>query len=104
MPELVPHTAPPTAPATDAPSLGSGTILLSEDAATRMNTGDILNLRFFSGELEEFCGEYIVAAPDGTVLGHHPRLKQAQALAATEATAKGIRPGQLTWYYVPTRD
>jgi len=104
MPELLPNTDQAYPPVADNVPISPGAILLGEALAMRLNTGDILNLRFFGGELESYRGEYIVAGPGGIILGHHARLKQAEALAAPEAAARGIPPGQLTDYFVPTLD
>jgi len=103
MPELLPNTDLPHPPAAP-PEAEDGTFLMSEDMAIRLEALDILRRQFFGGRLEAYRGEYVVAAPDGAILGHHPRLKQAEAQATPEAVAKGIPTNQLVHYYVATPD
>jgi hypothetical protein len=101
MPDTINHLDPPPAPPAPADEDGG---LIPLDLAVRLNALGVLDLRRGNGELEAYRGEYVVAAPDGTILGHDRRLKQAEVQAAPEAAARGIPPSQLTWQYIPTLD
>jgi hypothetical protein len=102
MPDVLPNTDFPQPPA--PPPDEEGNDLLPLDLAIRLNTHGILDIRWGNGELTAYCGEYVIAAPDGTILGHNARLKEARTQAAPEGEARGIPPEHLTMYYVPTPD
>ncbi len=104
MPELLPNTNlthPPVAPSSEE---DDGTFLLSEDMATRLHARETLHKRRGRGELDMYRGEYVIAGPDGNILGHSSRLREAKALAAPEIAANGVAAEHVIWFYVATLD
>ncbi len=109
MPDVTADPAPPLSSDFPGASESPGKpfyVPISEDLAVRLNTDAILDQRFDRGELEQYRGEYVVAAPDGTVLEHTTRdgdhsLINARDRAREKAAQLGIPPEQLTHYYVP---
>jgi hypothetical protein len=103
MPDTLDHLDPlPVAPAD--PPAEHDPFEMTDDEAICHHAYGLLLLRWGDGELAAYRGEYVVAGPDGTVLSHHPRLKQAEAEAEQEAAARGIPSKHLVHRYVPTLD
>jgi hypothetical protein len=103
MPDTLDHLDPLPAVPTDPPA-EHDPFELTEDEAIRHHAHGLVLIRWGDGDFAAYRGEWIIAGPDGTVLSHHPRLKQAKLLAEPEAVARGISPKHLIDYYVPTLD
>jgi hypothetical protein len=103
MPDTLDRIDPLPAEPTDPPAEYDPFLMTHDEAVVHHAHGLVL-LRWGNGELAAYRGEYIIAGPDGAVLAHHPRLKQAKALAEPEAVARQIPTKHLIHYYVPTLD
>jgi hypothetical protein len=103
MPDTLDHIDPLPAEPTDPPA-EHDPFLMTQDEAIRHHAHGLVRLRWGNGELAAYRGEYIIAGPDASVLGHNARLKLAREQAAPEAAARGIPPEHQIMYYVPTLD
>jgi hypothetical protein len=103
MPDTLDHLDPLPVPPADPPA-EHDPFEMTDDEAICHHAHGLMLLRWGNGELAAYRGEYVVAGPDGTVLGHNARLKLARAQAAPEGEARGIPPKHQIMYYVPTLD